>query len=528
MGESAAAKIVRKTTGMWWPDADPGKLRKAAAAWDAMATAIDNVTAPTSQAAAALIENNHGPAMDAFATFWHRYYEGGKGWLPDSAKACRNLAEALRKFADEVDKAVKKLEEEAAIVGASLVAGTALAFFTAGLSEAAAGVATAGVIAAAEALGVAVSETIAAIAGTVLTGVVFGAVEAVTVDLAVAQPIRVSFGDGGYSLTEALSAAETGGVMGGAGSGLGAGGRVVATAAESADSASVALAAAGKLAAAADTIPGRMVTGAALTAGAGEVFQTGPVMPLDLVLGAVGGAAAPTGGGPKRRGGFTGAEADGWPGGGGSKPEPWISESGAPYAVAPGQEPEIKAVKIYEKFRGTTDDVPEVAEAIGVDPKVVQVAKDNLMVKRHDVPVGAGEENVIKDVHFEPDWEIARRWNAAVGGFMKPDGGPILRSVMAHEYVEAKLLEAGLPYLPSHPDAWRGSEPQFHADHVGAHTLAPRAFDTAEISAEGTLRLWKDFGIDVPPAPIADDLSNLDILVDAVKSHLRAKGYDLK
>lgn len=366
MGESAAAKIVRKTTGMWWPDADPGKLRKAAAAWDAMATAIDNVTAPTSQAAAALIENNHGPAMNAFATFWHRYYEGGKGWLPDSAKACRNLAEALRKFADEVDKAVKKLEEEAAIVGASLVAGTALAFFTAGLSEAAAGVATAGVIAAAEALGVAVSETIAAIAGTVLTGVVFGAVEAVTVDLAVAQPIRVSFGDGGYSLTEALSAAETGGVMGGAGSGLGAGGRVVATAAESADSASVALAAAGKLAAAADTIPGRMVTGAALTAGAGEVFQTGPVMPLDLVLGAVGGAAAPG------RAKTPHTDTEGWAGAG------WVAE------------PSEFAGKAYEQIRATDNkvDLPKIAKTTGVDETVLRQIKAHLFRSQHEVATG--------------------------------------------------------------------------------------------------------------------------------------------
>ncbi|MFI8457902.1 hypothetical protein [Kitasatospora sp. NPDC085464] len=65
MGESTVAKAVQKVTGMWWPDADPDKLRK---------------------------------------------------------------------VAHEVDKAIKKLEEEAAIVGGTLVVGAALAFVTFGIS----------------------------------------------------------------------------------------------------------------------------------------------------------------------------------------------------------------------------------------------------------------------------------------------------------------------------------------------------------------------------------------------------------
>ncbi|MFE6056195.1 hypothetical protein ACFQ6N_36070 [Kitasatospora sp. NPDC056446] len=301
MGESTVAKAVRELTGMWWPDADPDKLRKAADAWDAMATAIDNVTAPTNQAAAAIVAGNHGPAIDAFGAFWGNYYGGkdsagnGKGWLPDAASACRGLAKALRDFAAEVDKAVKKLEEEAAIVGGTLVAGTALAFFTVGLSEGAAVAASAAIVSTAAGVGVAVSETIAMIAATVLVGAAFGALEAITVDIAVAQPIRMSFGDGGFSLQEVADSAETGGIMGGAGSGLGAGGRVLSTAAEVSDNASVALAAAGKLAGAADTIPGRMVAGAGLTYGYDAAFRTGPVMPLDIALGAVGAIAGPSG-----------------------------------------------------------------------------------------------------------------------------------------------------------------------------------------------------------------------------------------
>ncbi|MFF9645501.1 WXG100-like domain-containing protein [Kitasatospora aureofaciens] len=300
MGESAAAKAVQKVTGMWWPDADPDKLRTVADAWEAMATAIDNVTAPTNQAAAAIVANNHGPAIDAFGKFWARYYGGkdsagkGKGWLPETADACRALAKALRDFAHEVDKAIKKLEEEAAIVGGTLVVGAALAIVTFSISADIAAATAAGIVATAAAVGVTVSEAIATIAATVLVSAAFGAVEAITVDLAVAQPIRVElFGDGGYSLTEAADSAKTGGIMGGAGGGLGAGARVVTTAAETTENASVALASLAKVANAADTVPGRMITGAGLTYGYDTAFKTGPVMPLDLVLGAVGSAAGP-------------------------------------------------------------------------------------------------------------------------------------------------------------------------------------------------------------------------------------------
>ncbi|MFH9350233.1 hypothetical protein [Kitasatospora sp. NPDC017646] len=542
MGESAAAKAVQKVTGMWWPDADPDKLRTVADAWEAMATAIDNVTAPTNQAAAAIVANNHGPAIDAFGKFWSRYYGGkdaagkGKGWLPETADACRALAKALRDFAHEVDKAIKKLEEEAAIVGGTLVVGTALAIVTFSISADIAAATAAGIVATAASVGVAVSEAIATIAATVLVGAAFGAVEAITVDLAVAQPIRVElFGDGGYSLTEAVDSAQTGEIMGAAGGGLGAGARVVTTAAEGTENASVALAGLAKVANAADTVPGRMITGAGLTYGYDTAFKTGPVMPLDLILGAVGSAAGPGGSTPKRRPSFTGAEANGFSRKPDGTPEPWVSDSGSPYVHDPfSSEPiNLKAVRLYEEYRTRTDDVAEVALETKVDPRIVEVAKKNLMVNRHDVQVGPGEENVMKDVYFEPEWEIARRWNAAVKGIKGPaDTVDILRTVLAHEYIEAKLFEAGLPYLPSHPDCWEdGIRPVAHPEHFSAHQMAPNSFNKLDFSSDtlvSSLWIWKKYGIEVPPIPIADDLSNLDVLVDAIKSHIRAKGHDLK
>ncbi|MER7671085.1 hypothetical protein ABTY61_21840 [Kitasatospora sp. NPDC096128] len=407
MGESTVAKAVQKVTGMWWPDADPDKLRKVADAWDAMATAIDNVTVPTNQAAAAIVANNHGPAIDAFGTFWGRYYGGkdsagkGKGWLPETADACRGLAKALRDFAHEVDKAIKKLEEEAAIVGGTLVVGTALAFVAFSISADIAVATSAGIVATAASVGVAVSEAVATIAATVLVGAAFGAVEAITVDLAVAQPIRVEFfGDGGYSLTEAVDSAKTGEIMGAAGGGLGAGARVVSTAAEGTENASVALA---RVAGAADTVPGRMITGAGLSYGYDVAFTTGPIMPLDLVLGAVGGAA-----GPRSRTKTPPPEAEGWGGAG------WVSQ------------PSEFAGKAYEQIRATDNkvDLPKIAKTTGVDENVLRQVKAHLFRSQHEVATGPLET---KKGLFTPRDDIAQNWLDAQAGTIKPDRESVTR-----------------------------------------------------------------------------------------------------
>ncbi|MFF4650881.1 WXG100 family type VII secretion target [Streptomyces sp. NPDC001380] len=519
MGESTTAKIVRETTGMWWPDADSGGLRQAADAWRAMAEAVDDVTAPANQAAQRVVSGNHGPAIDAFHAFWNRYYDAGSGALPDVAHACRQMAQALDRFADEVDKAVHRLEEEAAIVGATLVAGTALAVFTAGISEAAAGAATAGIIAAADALGVAVSETVATIAATTLTGAAFGAVESVAVDALVAQPVRIAFGDGGFSGTELLSTAETGGLAGGLAGGFGAGARSVANAAESAENASAALTALGKVSTGLDTLPGRMATGAALGAGQDALLNGGTVNPLDVATGAIGGAAglrrrAPMepGGSTTKQGGYTGATAEGRPGLGG-----YDAGDGFIYA----EKPDGRSHEIYQKYRGMTDDVQKVADHIDVDPRVVQVAKENLMINKHDVPVGPGDE-VIKGIHFTPDEQVATFWDKAYKGTLKGSDVDYLRGTMAHEYVEAKLMEAGMPYLSPHPDAWSPEGPARSWEHFGAHNIAPASFHPGRVSTEpsGSLKLWRFYGLEGPSVPIERDLSNLDEVVRAAKEGL--------
>ncbi|MFF7383483.1 RNase A-like domain-containing protein [Streptomyces griseoluteus] len=221
-----ARKVVQDLTGMWWPAADIDELRDAAKAWRDFADDVEDVTAAANRAARSLIENNKGEAISAFDDpFWRRYYHDKHGWLKDLSDGARDMAKALDAYADAVHAAKKKLEHELEIVGATLVAGTLLAVFTAGLSEGAAVAAAATVAELAAGLGVTVTAEVAAIAGTTLATAALAGIESVTVDLAVAQPLSIALGEQkGFSLDEARQAAAYGALLGG---GLGGGGAAV-------------------------------------------------------------------------------------------------------------------------------------------------------------------------------------------------------------------------------------------------------------------------------------------------------------
>ncbi|XUL89048.1 WXG100 family type VII secretion target [Streptomyces galilaeus] len=213
-----AKKIVQDVTGMWWPDADEDGLRDAAKAWRDFADDVEDVAAAANKSARSIIEHNKGEAISAFDDpYWHRYYYAGHGWLQDMIDGARDMAKALDKYADAVHAATKHLEHELEIVGATIIAGTALAIFTAGISEGAAAAATASIVEMAGTLGVTVSTEVATIAGTTLATAALGGIESVTVDLAVAQPVAIATGESkGLSLDEASGSALYGMAFGGA------------------------------------------------------------------------------------------------------------------------------------------------------------------------------------------------------------------------------------------------------------------------------------------------------------------------
>lgn len=215
--------------GMWWPEGDPHKCRKAADAWRTFAGAVDDVIKPVDGKSAALIHHNKGEGIDAYAKFWRQYHGGqGKGWLDDVAEAARHMAKALDKYADAIDHAIHQIEKRIAIDIAVLGAAIALAIATGGaLSGAAAGVA-AEVISLAGGMGLVVSEAAAEVLGTAIASAVFGGVESVAVDAAVAQPLQIAAGlQDHFSLDELSSSAKDGMISGGLLGGAGAGAKAV-------------------------------------------------------------------------------------------------------------------------------------------------------------------------------------------------------------------------------------------------------------------------------------------------------------
>lgn len=104
------------------------------------------------------------------------------------------MAEALDKFAKAVDDAINKLWTQIGIDAAITVGGIALAFVTAGAAAGAAALATEALIEFGATMGIAVTTTVAEIAAGTLVAAAFGSMESVTIDLAVAQPLKIATG----------------------------------------------------------------------------------------------------------------------------------------------------------------------------------------------------------------------------------------------------------------------------------------------------------------------------------------------
>ncbi|WP_269854293.1 DUF6531 domain-containing protein [Streptomyces sp. RPT161] len=207
---------LAKHMGMPWPKGDPGKLRQAADAWRGFGKAVGPVCTATNGRSAALVHNNKGEAIDAYAEFWHRYHgPGGKGWLDDVAKASTHMAEMLENYADGIEKARKKIEHRIEIDIAVLAAAIGVAMATGGALSGAAAAAADAVIEAAGAIGLELSAVAADVLGTAVASAAFGGVESVAVDAAVAQPLQMAFGlQDHFSLDELNSAAKDGMVSG--------------------------------------------------------------------------------------------------------------------------------------------------------------------------------------------------------------------------------------------------------------------------------------------------------------------------
>ncbi|MFD4234981.1 hypothetical protein [Streptomyces sp. NPDC058542] len=196
--------------------------------------------------------------------------------------------------------------------------------------------------------------------------------------------------------------------------------------------------------------------------------------------------------------------------------ENWGTHNGEPVNYA--TKPDDNAPAEYERIRASTEDVARISENYGFDPDVLQRAKNNLFLEKHDTYIGPGPENLRRDVYFTAYEEISMLWIRAENGTLKDLEGSF-RGLIIHEYVESRLLEAGVPYTSGHPSAWSEVR-DWSNGHIGAHDISPISLRGAPPTARGTLVLWPKMGLEIPEFTLSPDLSNLDILVDAAKKGL--------
>jgi hypothetical protein len=170
--------------------------------------------------------------------------------------------------------------------------------------------------------------------------------------------------------------------------------------------------------------------------------------------------------------------------------------------------PEAEAA--YAAIRANPADVTRVAANTGISEDIIARIKTHLFLTEHDVAVGPGE---LVRGYFTARPDIAKLWAKAEAGTLDASEQAEFRSLMSHEYVESRLMEAGMPYRSAAPAAWDGEDQVFTRRAFGAHDVAP-------IATEGTLRQWRSLGLTPPSTPIAPDLSNIEDIVAAAREGL--------
>jgi len=170
--------------------------------------------------------------------------------------------------------------------------------------------------------------------------------------------------------------------------------------------------------------------------------------------------------------------------------------------------PEAEAA--YAAIRANTGDVSSIARNTAIDKRIVAQVKNHLFMTEHDVPIGPHQ---IAHGYFTPNDYVAELWNKAERGSLSKTDQNDFRSLLAHEYVESRLMEDGMPYRSADPATWEDGRIEFNLAYVGAHEVAP-------LSSTGSLRLWPALGLTPPERPLAPDLSNIDDVVNAARKGL--------
>lgn len=163
----------------------------------------------------------------------------------------------------------------------------------------------------------------------------------------------------------------------------------------------------------------------------------------------------------------------------------------------------------YESIRKAVNDTLDIARYLKIKQSVLDRVKEHIFHRVHELPIGPGKTII---ANFSPDPDIADLWVKATKGKLSVYEVTRFWRLIAHEYVESRLMEKGLPYRSSHPEAYRLGYNMPTPSHYGAHDLAPLVD-----AARAPFGHWeKVLGRKPPEFEFASDLSNLDELVDLI------------
>ena len=168
-----------------------------------------------------------------------------------------------------------------------------------------------------------------------------------------------------------------------------------------------------------------------------------------------------------------------------------------------------QALDRYNEIRATDGDVDRISESTGYDSSVLGEIKQHLFFREHpDVP--APPDGRLRSGRFAPMDHIADLWRKAEAGTLDASEANHFRRLVAHEYVEARLMDQGVPYRSRDPQLWHDDYYIPTRDNNGAHDVSPLEGNP------NSFALWEKWGIPEPEQDfrIADDMSNLDGVVD--------------
>lgn len=128
--------LVPIVVGASWPEGDEDALRRLGEAWQQAATAVNEAVSDGDSAAWAALSAMQGEAADAFAEYWDRFVSGDEQFLVTLRKACAALAEACDETALNVEYTKLSIIAALIILAAQIAAMLAAAWATFGASTA--------------------------------------------------------------------------------------------------------------------------------------------------------------------------------------------------------------------------------------------------------------------------------------------------------------------------------------------------------------------------------------------------------